>query len=119
MRKVAFAAGAAAILSFYAPIAVAADPNEIYGRWIEKFRNGAGMVTEFRPDSMESYSVDPTGKRVQDVGKFSVSYRNLDPSTIGVTFQGGGGVMVLVKDHDTIVLDFPGMGAHPMKRLQP
>jgi hypothetical protein len=102
----------------YATAAHAADPKLIFGVWIEKYRNGNGMVTEFTPQSMESYSVDAAGKRVKDVGKFSVSYRDLDPSTIGIDFQGGGGVMVLVKDHDAIVLDFPGMGAHPLKRVE-
>jgi hypothetical protein len=110
-------AAAAALLIWAVGAARAGDPNTIFGRWIEKFPNGAGMVTDFTLQSMQSYSVDPAGKRLKDVGKFAVSYRNLGRSTIAIDFQGGGGVMVLVKDRDTIILDFPGMGAHTLKRL--
>jgi hypothetical protein len=107
-----------AILVGAVAAANAADPNLILGRWIEKFPNGTGMVTEFTARSLESYTVDATGQRAKDVGKFAVSYRSLDASTVGVDFQGSaGGVLVLVKDHDTIVLDFPGTGAHTLKRL--
>jgi hypothetical protein len=105
-----------ATLLLYAVAASAADPNPILGQWIERFPNGRGMVTEFKPDSMESYIVDPSGKRLKDVGNFSVTYKNLDPSTIGINFKGGGGVMVIIKDSDTLILDFPGMGDHTLKK---
>jgi hypothetical protein len=98
--------------------AYAADPNSIFGRWIEKLPNRTGIVTEFKPQSIESYSVDRAGHRVKEVGNFSVSYLNLSLSTIGVVFPGGGrSILILVKSRDTIVLDFPGMGAHTLKRL--
>ena len=106
------------VFATYAASSYAADPKSILGQWIEKFPNGAGMVTEFTAQSMESYPVDATGKRTASAGKFPVTYRDLDPSTIGVDFQGGGGgIMVMVKDANTIVLDFPGVGAHNLKRL--
>src|SRR5690348_2153679 len=97
----------------------AADPNVIFGQWIEKLPNGNAMVTDCEPNSIESFGVDVNGIRVKGagLGKYQVTYKNLDESTIGVNFFNGDRVMVIIKDKDTIVLDFRSRGAHVLKRL--
>jgi hypothetical protein len=105
------------LLAVLTTVAHAADPKLVFGRWIEKFPNGNGMVTEFTPTQMLSYTVDAYGQRTKSVGQLAVTYKDLDPTTIGVDFQGGGGIMLVVKDKDSILMDFPGMGAHTLTRM--
>ena len=83
--------------------AYAADPNSIFGRWIEKLPNRTGIVTEFKPQSIRDHTASHrAGHRVKEVGNFSVSYLNLSLSTIGVVFPGGGrSILILVKSRDT------------------
>lgn len=97
----------------------AADPNVIFGQWVQKFPNGNAIVTDFEPNSMESYNVDANGKRGTDVGrgKYQVTYKDRGQSIIGVNLSDGGMIFIIVKDQDTILLDFPGLGAHVLKRL--
>jgi hypothetical protein len=99
--------------------AVAADPGLLSGSWVERLPNGASMVTEFASSTIYSYALDPSGKRLPAGNKMNVTYRDLDRSSIGIDFQGGGGFMVIVKDPQTIILDFPGVGVHQLTKLQP
>lgn len=100
----------------FACAARAGDPAQLFGKWVEKLSNGAQMVTEFTPTSISFYGVDPSGKPGTASKPQDVTYRDLG-DTIAIEFKGGGGIMALIKDHDSMVLIFPGMGSHPLTRL--
>src|SRR5579883_209542 len=100
--------------------ATAADPNQIIGQWIERFANGNGIVTEFAADTISSRPVDAAGKSLPSSSlppPMKVTYKDLGHDAVGIDFGGGGGIMVFIKGPNTIVLDFPGMGAHLLTRL--
>ncbi len=118
MKHVSHLIFQAVVLSALTMSANAAEPDAIFGRWIEKFPNGNGLVTEFSASQMVSYGVDYFGRRGRNVGQYYVTYKNLGPSTVSVEFQGGGGVMLAIKDSKTIMMDLPGMGAHLLKRME-
>jgi hypothetical protein len=107
------------VLLWLSGAAYAADPASLYGKWIEKFPNGNGMVTEFAASSISYYPVDAAGKATEAPRQNVVTYLDLDAGTIRINFQGGGGLVVLVKDAQTIVLDSAGAGAHRLVRMQP
>jgi hypothetical protein len=96
-----------------------ADPSQIFGKWVELGPNGAEMVTEITATTISSYGLDEAGRRVGKDNKFPVTYKDLNPSTIQVNFQSGGGILVHIQDKDTIVMDFPGVGTHTMTRDNP
>jgi hypothetical protein len=96
-----------------------ANPAQIYGRWVEEGSNGAEMVTEFTARSISSYGLDPSGNRVGKDNRSPVTYKDVDPSTVQVNFQTGGGLLVHIQDKDTITVDFPGMGSRMMTRDNP
>jgi hypothetical protein len=97
----------------------AADPNQLIGKWIEHLPNGSGLITEFTATTISSYPIDKSGKAIGSPLPMKVAYKDLGDS-IGVDFADGGrGVMVLVKDPNDIVLDFPGLGAHQLTRTSP
>jgi hypothetical protein len=106
-----------ALFALPAP-AHAADPATVYGGWIEKLPTGNSMVTEFTPTQMTSYRLDAAGNKDMEMPRFSVSYKDLSPTTIGVDFQGSGGVMLIIKDSKTLVMDFPGQGARTLTRFE-
>jgi hypothetical protein len=100
----------------FAQAAHAGDPSELFGKWAEKFRNGAQMVTEFTPTSISYYPVDASDKPGTASKPQDVTYRDLG-ETIAIDFKGGGGIKAMIKDHDSMVLIFPGMGSHTLTRL--
>ncbi len=101
----------------FAPAAHAGDPSLLVGKWMEKFPNGTGIVTEFTPTTISFYPVDASGKPKAEPKPQEVTYRDLG-QTIAIDFNGGGGIMALIKDHGSMVLMFPGMGSHPLVRMQ-
>jgi hypothetical protein len=96
----------------------AAIPASVYGKWIERFPNGNGMVTEFTPAKVSSYPVDSAGNATASPTAIEVTYVDLGGPMVGVSFQGGGGAMVAEKTDDAITLDFPGVGAHELTRVK-
>lgn len=96
-----------------------ASPARILGKWVELGPNGTEMVTVFTPTSISSYGLDQSGRRVGKDNRFPVTYKDVDPSTIQVNFQTGGGILVHIQDKDTIVMEFPGVGTHTMTRDNP
>jgi hypothetical protein len=111
-------AAAAVVLTLWAP-AWAADPAVLYGRWIEKFANGNGMVTEFAAATLSYYPVDAAGKPTEAARQNEVAYIDLDKETVRVNLQGGGAISILVTDTRHIVLDYGGGGTHRLVRIQP
>ena len=100
--------------------AVHADqPAAIFGKWIEKFPDGNGMVTEFADASISSYPVDRDGHRLGEPTRMAVTYDDLGGPMIGVSFEGGGGAIVARRSQDAITLDLPGVGAHELAKLKP
>ena len=100
--------------------AKAADPATVMGKWIERFQNGKGMVSEFTPTSIAYYPVDETGKAMAEPKKTPVTYKDLGGDNIAVVFSqdgSGGSVLIYRKSADAITLDFPGVGAHDLTRL--
>jgi hypothetical protein len=112
-----FAAFALSLTLISSRGAGAADINLLFGRWIEKFENGTGMVTEFTPTTISSVPMDASGNPAEAPTMMEVSYRDLGDS-IAIEFKGGGGLMALVKDRQTMLLIFPGMGSHQFSRLE-
>jgi hypothetical protein len=94
-------------------------PAAIFGKWIEKFPNGDGMVTEFADASISSYPVDRDGRPLGAPTRMPVTYDDLGGPMIGVSFQGGGGAIVARKSQDAITLDLPGVGAHELAKVKP
>ncbi|HUZ71914.1 MAG TPA: hypothetical protein VMU87_02915 [Stellaceae bacterium] len=117
MKKLVLFALLLAAFCGSASVATASDPNQLIGRWIERFPNGNGMVAEFTATTISTYGVDATGKRTIPPTTMKVTYKDLG-SSIAVNFVGGGGIMVLVKGPRNIVLDFPGVGAHQLTRIE-
>jgi hypothetical protein len=96
----------------------AAVPSTVFGKWIERFPNGNGMVTEFTAASISSYPVDSLGRATAAPTAMPVSYVDLGGEIVGVTFKGGGGAVVAKTGDDAITLDFPGIGAHELMRAK-
>jgi hypothetical protein len=100
----------------FASVARATEPSQLFGKWIEKLPSGAQMVTEFMPTSISFYPVDRSGKAGAKSKPQDVTYRDLG-QTIAIDFRGGGGIMAIIKDRDSAVLIFPGMGSHSLTRM--
>jgi hypothetical protein len=100
--------------------ATAADPGQLIGKWVtEKAENGNRMVFEFTSNTIASYGIDASGKRLGDVTPpKNVSYSDLGEK-IGIEFQDGSGIFASVKDAKSMVLILPGMGARELTRLGP
>jgi hypothetical protein len=98
--------------------AQAAVPASVFGRWIERFPNGDGMVTEFTGAAISSYPVDSEGKPTAAPTAMPVTYVDLGGPMLGVSFQGGGGAILAEKTANAITLDFPGIGAHELTRVK-
>ncbi len=107
---------AAAVL---AGVAHADQPTAIFGKWIEKYPDGAGMVTEFADASISSYPVDRDGRPLGAPTRLAVTYDDLGGPMIGVSFHGGGGALIARKSDDAMTLDVPGVGAHELAKVKP
>lgn len=104
--------------SALASAAQAAVPSTVYGKWIERYPDGNGMVTEFTPAQVSSYPVDSFGKATAAPTAMPVTYVDLGGQMVGVAFSGGGGAIAAEKTVDAITLDFPGIGAHELTRVK-
>jgi hypothetical protein len=107
-----------AIAGALAGAAQAAIPSSVYGKWIERFPDGNGMVTEFTPAQVSSYPVDSSGKATAAPTAMPVTYVDLGGPMVGVAFQGGGGAVAAATTADALTLDFPGVGAHELTRVK-
>jgi hypothetical protein len=105
--------------SAFAGAAGAATPSTVFGKWIERYPDGNGLVTEFSAASISSYPVDQTGRATAEPTAMPVTYVDLGGPMLGVSFEGGGGAMVAEKGDDAMTLDFPGIGAHELTRVKP
>ena len=99
--------------------ASAASPESIWGKWIQTFPKGGGMVTEFTQTSISSYPVDSAGKPLKTASTQNVTYRDLGQNIVGIDFSGGGGIMALKSGVDTLTMDFPGLAAFTIVKLKP
>ena len=104
--------------SALAGAAQAAVPATVFGKWIERFPDGNGMVTEFTPAQVSSYPVDSLGKPTAAPTAMPVTYVDLGGQMVGVAFSGGGGAIAAERTTDAITLDFPGIGAHELTRVK-
>ena len=109
----------AALAVALAGAAHADQPAAIFGKWIEIFPNGEGMVTEFADASISSYPVDREGHPLAAPTQMQVTYDDLGGSMIGVSFRGGGGAIVARRGQDAITMDLPGVGAHELAKMKP
>jgi hypothetical protein len=98
---------------------LAADPAMLMGKWLEKFANGSGMVTEFTASTLSYYPVDAAGKPTEAARQNEITYLDLDKETVRINLQGGGSISVSVKDAKHIVLDYGGAGLHRLVRMGP
>ena len=106
---------AAAILTAMASDALAADQSDLMGRWAERFPNGAAMIVMFSPTAISMFA-ETKDYQVKPIGQpQAVTYKAFEDG-INVEFQGGGGIVVILKDHDHASMLFPGMGSHNLTR---
>jgi hypothetical protein len=107
-------------------VAHAGGPQQFFGRWEEKHELGS-MVVAFSAKNVSQSQLDSSGKPIRLPLVYSVTYQKLGPvggkETFGVNFKSpdgkpGGGIMVIVQDANHILMDFPGVGAHPLERLK-
>ena len=108
----------ALLASLLAGASQAAVPSTVFGKWIERFPDGNGMVTEFTPAQVSSYPVDSFGKATAAPTAMPVTYVDLGGPMVGVSFSGGGGAIAAEKTADALTLDFPGIGAHELTRVK-
>ena len=95
--------------------ALASDQSDLMGRWAERLPNGAAMITVFSPSNISTF-VETTDHKEKPVGQpQEVTYKTFKDS-INVEFKGGGGIVVVLKDHDHASMLFPGMGSHNLTR---
>jgi len=99
--------------------AAAASPAQVFGKWVEMGPNGTEMVTEFRATTASSYGLDQFGQRVGNSSRFSVTYKDIDPSTIEVDTEAGDRILLHIRSADTIDMEFPGVGMHLLTRDNP
>ena len=109
----------AMILTTLAGAACAADPALVVGKWIEAYPGGVGQVTEFAPASVTTYSVDAAGKATAQPKTYAVSYKDLGGDSVAVVFSDGNGIALHRTGADSLLMDFPGAGAHALSRVAP
>jgi hypothetical protein len=97
----------------------AANPAQVFGKWVEAGPNNTEMVTEFTATTASSYGLDQFGQRVGNTNRFSVTYKDLNPSTIEVDTSVGDKILLHILDPNTIDMEFPGVGKHLMTRDNP
>jgi hypothetical protein len=107
-----------AIIGFAVGLAfpAAADPSQIYGKWVEQGSNGAELITVFTATTAFTYGLDPSGKRVGEATRFSVTYKDVGPSTIQANFQKGSSIVLHIEDKNTIEMEIPGDGTRTLTR---
>ena len=118
MRAFPILLGVAAAVAL-AGAAHADQPAAIFGKWIERFPDGQGMVTEFADASISSYPVDRDGHQIGAPTRMQVTYNDLGGPMIGVSFSGGGGAIVARTSPEAITMDLPGVGAHELAKMKP
>ncbi len=110
------------------PVVAFADDSPVLGRWTETLPNGKHMVTEFTPTTLSSTPTDDKGALLVQPNVFAVSYKPLGHSDKGDSYEVDfdadkgkkkGGLMLFLKDRDSMLMDFPGMGAHNLTRVKP
>jgi hypothetical protein len=102
-----------------AAVPAAANPAQVFGKWVEAGPNGTEMVTEFTPTTAWSYGLDESGKRIGNNARFPVTYKELNPSTIEVDSRAGDKILLHIHDPNTIDMEFPGVGTHTLTRDNP
>jgi|HubBroStandDraft_2_1064218.scaffolds.fasta_scaffold185223_2 hypothetical protein len=117
-RTIALGLGVVGLVLGLAPPA-AANPAQIFGKWVELGPNGTEMVAEFTATTAWSYGLDQFGQRVGNNSRFPVIYKDVNPSTIEVDTRSGDKILLHVIDADTIEMEFPGIGTHTMTRDTP
>ncbi len=118
--KALFGIFAASMVLLAAPLALAADPTTVMGKWIERLSGGRGLVSVFAPGSISFYPVDESGKPAGAPRISSVTYKDLGGEDVGVVFNrdGSGGVVIHRVSENAVTLDFPGQGAHRLARIE-
>lgn len=128
VRVLKFSSTIGSLLLLFALVAHAGDINPILGKWEENRPNGSKMVWEFTATTIAFTPIDASGKQAKPPNKADISYKKLGRSELGegygIEFKSengkpGGGIMAFVKDSNTMLLDFPGVGAHKLIRVQP
>jgi hypothetical protein len=95
----------------------AANMRDVLGRWIEKHEHGK-LVLELSETTISYYPEDDKGNQLKSPQPMAITYKDLGGDSIGIEFQGGGGIMIFVKDSAHILMDFPGLGAHFLERAR-
>ncbi len=110
--------------------AVFADSaNPLLGKWVEKFPNGASMLTVFTDKTITSTPADTNGKPSGSAITANITYKSLGHDDklgdgYNINFvspdgkSDGPGIMAYVKTPDTLVLDFPGASTHNLSRVK-
>jgi hypothetical protein len=111
------------ILAFFLSIShltFAAEPSMLFGKWKGQAPK-ANFIWEFTSSTMTYTAFDFSGKPLAEPNKANISYINLTDNSWGIDFKTtdgkpGGGIMVIIKDENNVVLDFPGAGGQTLTR---
>ena len=92
----------------------------LFGKWKGQAPK-ANFIWEFTSSTMTYTAFDFSGKPLAEPNKANISYINLTDNTWGIDFKKadgkpGGGIMVIIKDENNVVLDFPGAGGQTLTR---
>ena len=117
MKLMKFAAGVAGILLLMAQGASADDSTPLIGSWVDKLPNGYLMITDFSATTVAFHPVDPEGKGSPPT-TIPVTYSKDKDGAIRLMPGGNLGepLTVLIKDANTILLQFDGMDPRTLTR---
>lgn len=114
-------------LALWTQATFANDGASLLGKWVENLSNGGTMSVEFTETTLSFTALDASGTTVKPTNTAEVTFRELEKSDAGESIsidfkdkngQPSGGIIAIVKSQNEIVLDFPGVGVHLLKRAK-
>ena len=102
--------------------------NPLLGTWEQSRPNGTKMVWEFSAATIAFTLIGPSGEQAEPRNTTSASYEKLGRSELGDSYrialtdtngEPTVDIMVLIKDQDSMRLDFPGYGPFELIRVRP
>jgi hypothetical protein len=114
-------------LFLYTQTALANDGAQLLGKWVEHLSNGGKTIVDFTETSISFTPIDASGTTVRPTNNSEVTFRKLGTgaldASISIDFKDkngkpSGGILAVVKSEDEVVLDFPSVGTHLLRRVK-
>lgn len=104
---------------FFMNISAAGEPTKLFGKW-KQVGTPNPVVWEFSNNAVVTRFFDGSGKEIPPNRSAKISYKELNDSWVMnfTTSDGkpGGGLLIVFKNENTIVIDDPGRLALVLKR---